>query len=73
MSQQFDNVPQNYFFLLEMNPAWSVLYDQVSGYPYYWNPQTNEVRWEKPPEVDLIASSRLQSGLEKCDSEKVND
>ena len=22
--------------------------DQTSGYPYYWNHRTNEVRWTKP-------------------------
>jgi len=32
--------------------GWSVLYDQVSGYPYYWNPTTNEVRWDKPLELE---------------------
>jgi len=32
--------------------GWSVLHDQATGYPYYWNPQTNEVRWDKPPELD---------------------
>jgi len=32
--------------------AWSVLYDQVSGYPYYWNPSTNEVKWEKPLDLE---------------------
>lgn len=35
-----------------MNTSWSVLYDQATGYPYYWHPQTNEVRWDKPIELE---------------------
>ena len=25
--------------------------DNTSGYPYYWNRETNEVKWDRPPEM----------------------
>jgi hypothetical protein len=48
--------------------GWSVLYDQVSGYPYYWNPQTNEVRWDKPLELEDAKSTPTKK-LEESDGE----
>ena len=27
---------------------WSECYDESSGYAYFWNLRTNEVRWDKP-------------------------
>jgi len=30
---------------------WKECVDQKTGYAYYWNTKTNEVRWEKPVEV----------------------
>jgi len=30
--------------------AWQQCHDQGSGYPYYWNTTTNQVRWDCPPE-----------------------
>lgn len=27
---------------------WQECYDDVSGFIYYWNTQTNKVTWEKP-------------------------
>ena len=47
-----------------MLSAWSELYDQVSGYPYYWNPNTNEVRWDKPPEFEYGQNIRLRKPVE---------
>lgn len=31
--------------------AWQECYDEGTGYPYYWNMNTNEVTWEPPPEL----------------------
>ena len=33
--------------------AWQQCEDQVSGYPYFWNTITNEVRWDCPPDSVL--------------------
>lgn len=33
------------FYLLIV---WQECYDDVSGFIYYWNTQTNKVTWEKP-------------------------
>jgi len=30
--------------------AWQQCHDQASGYPYYWNTTTNQVRWDCPLE-----------------------
>jgi len=30
--------------------AWQQCHDQTSGYPYYWNTTTNQVRWDCPLE-----------------------
>ena len=54
-----------------MDLAWSVLYDQVSGYPYYWNPQTNEVRWDKPIELGEDANPTFTRHYEERDGAKV--
>ena len=51
--------------------AWSVLYDQVSGYPYYWNPTTNEVRWDKPLELEQKQQTNQRQALESNSSAKV--
>lgn len=32
------------------NIAWQECFDKRSGYPYYWNVQTNAVTWEVPEE-----------------------
>ena len=32
--------------------AWQECEDSTTGYPYYWNTVTNEVRWECPPDND---------------------
>ena len=58
----------NYHF---MYIAWSVLYDQVSGYPYYWNPTTNEVRWDKPLELEQKQQTNQRQALESNSSAKV--
>lgn len=31
--------------------AWQQCYDHNSGYPYYWNTETNEVTWEMPADL----------------------
>ena len=31
--------------------VWQELWDPGSGHPYYWNPVTNELTWEKPAEL----------------------
>lgn len=54
-----------------MNSAWSVLYDQVSGYPYYWNSQSNEVRWDKPLELEKAANSTSTRQFEERNGAKV--
>lgn len=28
--------------------VWQECYDEISGFIYYWNTQTNKVTWEKP-------------------------
>ncbi|CAG0884493.1 unnamed protein product [Darwinula stevensoni] len=33
--------------------AWQECYDDSTGYPYYWNYQTNEVTWD-PPQESLL-------------------
>jgi hypothetical protein len=51
--------------------TWSVLYDQATGYPYYWNPQTNEVKWDKPPELEVEPTTYDTSApLEESGGEK---
>ena len=54
-----------------MKLAWSVLYDQASGYPYYWNPQTNEVRWDKPLGLEEDANSTFTKSYKEGDGAKV--
>ena len=31
--------------------------DSTSGYPYYWNRETNEVKWDRPSELPPISTS----------------
>ena len=47
-----DVPPSRHLCAAQDRTLWSVLYDQATGYPYYWNQQTNEVRWDKPPELE---------------------
>lgn len=30
--------------------AWQECFDESTGYPYYWNVESNQVTWEMPPE-----------------------
>ena len=56
-----------------MSSAWSVLYDQATGYPYYWNPQTNEVKWDKPPELMVHSATSQTFGHLEPAAEKVSN
>ena len=59
-------------FFLGVGSTWSVLYDQATGYPYYWNPQTNEVKWDKPPELEVESTtSDIAAPLEGPSGEQV--
>ncbi|XP_011696542.1 PREDICTED: formin-binding protein 4-like isoform X2 [Wasmannia auropunctata] len=33
---------------------WHEIYDDSTGYPYYWHIETNEVTWEMPEELRLL-------------------
>jgi hypothetical protein len=36
---------------------WMECVDNTSGYPYYWNRETNEVKWDRPSELPPISTS----------------
>merc|ERR1712051_327079 len=36
---------------------WMECVDSTSGYPYYWNRETNEVKWDRPSELPPISTS----------------
>jgi len=36
---------------------WMECVDKTSGYPYYWNRETNEVKWDRPSELPPISTS----------------
>jgi hypothetical protein len=40
-----------HFYIVAEPPEWSECYDESTGYHYYWNVRTNEVRWDKPEEL----------------------
>eukprot|EP00966_Prymnesium_polylepis_P040588 941707-Prymnesium_polylepis.1 len=42
--------------------CWQQCYDANSGSHYYWNFQTNEVRWDCPPELQAAYTSGDEPG-----------
>ncbi|OXU22635.1 hypothetical protein TSAR_013641 [Trichomalopsis sarcophagae] len=34
---------------------WQECFDEQTGYPYYWHTETNQVTWEMPPELKMMA------------------
>uniref|UniRef100_A0A2S2QB47 WW domain-containing protein n=1 Tax=Sipha flava TaxID=143950 RepID=A0A2S2QB47_9HEMI len=48
--------------------VWQECYDDVSGFIYYWNTQTNKVTWEKPEYYEAALSVENQN-----DSNKTNN
>lgn len=45
--------------------AWQECYDDVSGFIYYWNTQTNKVTWEKPEYYEAAQCVENQGMLNK--------
>jgi len=45
--------------------VWQECYDDVSGFIYYWNTQTNKVTWEKPEyyEAHNVENQGMMSDL----------
>jgi hypothetical protein len=44
--------------------VWQECYDQVTGYPYYWHVETNDVQWDMPEELRLIRKQpEMGSGI----------
>ena len=41
--------------------AWQEIYDENTGYVYYWNVETNAVTWEMPPEYQAYIASTTQA------------
>ncbi|XP_065070748.1 formin-binding protein 4-like [Rhopilema esculentum] len=56
--------------------SWQAVYDESSGYHYYWNSETNEVQWEPPPATEVQQGplpEPLPSSLNVESSQKIND
>ncbi|KAK6636780.1 hypothetical protein RUM43_010443 [Polyplax serrata] len=49
-TQQGTGVPTEALYPASIT-AWQQCYDPNSGYPYYWNTETNEVTWEMPADL----------------------
>lgn len=47
--------------------VWQECYDDVSGFIYYWNTQTNKVTWEKPEHYEAAHSIENQGMLNNID------
>ncbi|XP_063995704.1 formin-binding protein 4-like isoform X2 [Diachasmimorpha longicaudata] len=39
---------------------WQECFDESTGYPYYWNTQTNQVTWEIPKDLEAIKQGNNQ-------------
>lgn len=44
--------------------VWEECYDDKSGFPYYWNTQTDEVSWEMPTGYKKL-SSKIDASKKK--------
>lgn len=51
--------------------VWQECYDDVSGFIYYWNTQTNKVTWEKPEHYEAAHSIENQGMLNNIDKMRV--
>lgn len=50
------------FFTLDIYfLEWQECYDESTGYPYYWNMQTNRVTWEMPEEYKNYISNNAST------------
>jgi len=63
-----NNVKEQIMNTTELNNSdyvWQECYDDVSGFIYYWNTQTNKVTWEKPEHYETAHSIENQDVLNK--------
>ncbi|DAZ94062.1 TPA: hypothetical protein N0F65_004329 [Lagenidium giganteum] len=47
--------------------SWVELFDEASGYVYYFNPQTKETAWERPPEMEIATPEQETEWVEYWD------
>jgi len=50
--------------LMDAASEWRQVLDRTSSTPYFWNPVTNETRWDRPPEMDGPAPAPPQPPTE---------
>ncbi|XP_060866511.1 formin-binding protein 4-like [Metopolophium dirhodum] len=62
-----NNVKEQIMNATELNSdyVWQECYDDVSGFIYYWNTQTNKVTWEKPEHYEAAHSIDNQDVVNK--------
>lgn len=63
-----NNVKEQIMNTTELNNSdyvWQECYDEVSGFIYYWNTQTNKVTWEKPEHYETAHSIENQDVVNK--------
>lgn len=56
---------------------WQECYDESTGYPYYWNVETNQVTWEIPPEYkawleknNVLQNTKVVENVGKTDKQE---